>query len=296
MHGVYESVPVTHTPSTSSAWVEAPPPFAVRLAEELAGLRTRWWLALPLAMRLARREWRQRATPLALVTPVLLVAAHAAVLAWIFGAHSLLAEPTLTAQRLACGALVYAVFQHGLTRGATVLVDERALVARRAFPLEALLLRPVLAQTIPAATGLFLLCVWIALERGLSWHCAALPVVLVLFVAFTAALATLLACVHARSRSAGELLAWALPLLTLATPVWWDETWIEPNALVQASLTWNPLAAFVGAARAASGLQHPAAAMDLSSTWCALVAWTLAAGVAAVGVLAWRRPYLADEV
>ena len=72
-------------------------------------------------------------------------------------------------------------------------------------------------------------------------------------VAFTAALATLLACLHARSRSAGEVLAWALPLLTLATPVWWDETWTEPNALVQASLTWNPLAAFVGVARAAMG-------------------------------------------
>ncbi len=295
MHGVYESLPVT-TPSTSSAWIEAPPPFVVRLGEELAGLRARWSVALPLAMRLARREWRQRATPLALVTPVLLVAAHAAVLAWIFGAHSLLADPALTAQRLACGALVYAIFQHGLTRGATVLVDERALVARRSFPLEALLLRPVLAQTIPAFAGLTLLSAWVAFDRGLTWQYTTLVLVLVLFVAFTAGLATLLACLHARSRSAGEVLAWALPLLTLATPVWWDETWTEPNALVQASLTWNPLAAFVGAARAAMGLHHSAAAMDMSSMWCALVAWTMLVSAAAVGVLAWRRPYLADEV
>lgn len=274
-----------------AAWVEAPPSLSRRIVDELASAPARFGSAFPLAARLAWREWRQRASWLAIATPVLLVAAHAGVLAWLFGAGGMLADPVRAAQRLACGALLYSILQQGLARGACVLVEERALVARRSFPLEALLLRPVLAQAIPAGAGLLLLVAWLAAAGTLGAQAFWLPCVVAAFVAFASALAALLACLHARHRGAAELLAWALPLATLATPVWWDESWARPEGFIQAALAWNPLAAFVGAARAACGLGTP------DHAHAGMIAlWTACSLVAAACVLAWRRPHLADEV
>ena len=280
-----------HAPAQEPSWTEAPPRYWARLVDDVRALPRRTAAALPLALRLAWREWRQRASWLAIATPVLLVAAHAAVLAWVFGAGALLADPVQAAQRLVCGALLYSILQQGLARGASVLVDERALVARRSFPLETLLLRPVLAAAIPACAGLALLCVWLAVEGAPGVDALGLASIVAAFVVFTSALVALLACLHARHRGAAELLAWALPLATLATPVWWDEAWARPSAELRAALHWNPLAAFVGAARSACGLgaaEAPHAAM--------IAGWTAAALCAAVCVLAWRRPHLADEV
>lgn len=274
-----------------AAWIEAPPRWTLRVLDECRRLPERLLAALPLAARLAWREWRLRASPWLLCAPVLLVFAHAAVLALVFGAGDLVSRPALAAQRLAAGALLFSILQHGLARGATALVDERALVSRRAFPLEALILRPVLAQAASAGLGLALLAGWSAFDGVLGPRALWLVLVVAGFALFVSALALLLAILHARRRAAAEALAWGLPLATLATPVWWDPAWIGAGAWLREAMAVNPLAAYLGLARSSLGLAH----FEAGALACAC-AWTACIASAALLVLAWRRPHLCDEV
>jgi ABC-type polysaccharide/polyol phosphate export permease len=277
--------------AADAAWVEAPPRWTLRVLDECRLLSTRLGGALPLAARLAWREWRQRASPWLLCAPVLLVFAHAAVLALVFGAGDLLASPAGAAQRLAAGALLFSILQHGLARGATALVDERALLSRRAFPLEALILRPVLSQGASACLGLALLAAWGAFAGTLGPGALLLVPVVCGFALLVSALALLLAVLHARHRAAAEALAWALPLATLATPVWWDPAWVGAGDWLRDAMSANPLAAYLGLARGSLGL----APFEAGALACA-AAWTIGAACAALLVLAWRRPHLCDEV
>ncbi|MEY2747962.1 MAG: hypothetical protein RL112_3004, partial [Planctomycetota bacterium] len=272
-------------------WIEAPPRWSRRLLEECRLLPARLRVALPLAARLAWREWRMRASPWLLLAPVLLVGAHAAVLALVFGAGDLLSRPELAAQRLAAGALLFSILQHGLARGATALVDERALLSRRAFPLEAIVLRPVLAQAASACVGLALLAGWAAFDGVLGPLALLLAPVVVAFALLVFSLALLLAILHAHRRAAAEALAWALPLATLATPVWWDPAWVDAGLWLRGAMEANPLAAYLGLARACLGF----APLEPAAFACAGL-WTAGLVAAALLVLAWRRPHLCDEV
>jgi lipopolysaccharide transport system permease protein len=162
---------------------------------------------------------------------------------------------------LFCGMLPWLAFSEGLTRSATVILEQAHLIKKVVFPSEILPPYVVTSALVIELFGLAVLLVAVGVfYRGPSWSMLLLPAILLLQFFFTVGLGWLLASVNVFLRDVGQVLGLGLTLWLFVTPIFY------PAELVPARFRWvldlNPMYYLVEAYRAvlleqrAPGLAH----------------------------------------
>jgi len=192
---------------------------------------------------------------------------------------------------LMAGLLPWMAISEGISRSASALTDNAAMVKKTVFPIEALVLSVVLAAVVNQMIGFAVYAVYVALlgHFSLPWALLALPA-LALQVLLTFGIGCLAATVTTFVRDAAQAIQIALTVVFWATPI------VYPASLVPARfrpiLAVNPVAHLTEWYRRAFTLHvlpDPGSALYLT-----IVACTLAVLGAALFFKA--RPHFADLI
>ena len=192
---------------------------------------------------------------------------------------------------LMAGLLPWMAFSEAISRCASVLTDNAAMVKKTVFPLETLVLAVVVAAVVNQAIGLVVYAVYVALlgHLSLAWLLLLVPAV-VLQTAIAFGLGCLAATITVFVRDAAHAIGIALQVLFYATPI------IYPSSLVperfRPILRANPMAHLTDWYRDAFTLHAlPAAASVLYVAVFAVVCVALGAAL-----FARARPHFADLI
>lgn len=221
-----------------------------------------------------------------LMNPLFTIVVYAVVFQYIFR----VGIPNFLAFFLV-GFLMWLFFSRAVTAAATCIVDNEAVVKRSAFPLEVLPLAGVLYHLFHHVVALgialpLMLTLWGA---RVSWSLLWVGAVLVAFVAFTLAVAMLLATVGVFFRDTRDILEVALPMLFWATPIFYSPD-MAPEFL-QFVVSANPVTSFLGAMRAALLEGHSPS----GSEFTLMAFWLSLALLAGMWAFMHFRPRFAEE-
>lgn len=149
-----------------------------------------------------------------------------------------------------CGLVPWSHFATSLTQATPSLVNLRDLLRKSAFPREVIPLSKLLAALLDLTIGAVLLLVLlVAYGRPPGPSALAVPLILLLQLAFTAGLALLLAVGNVYFRDVNYLLQVGIVLLMFASPVVYP---LPPERGATATLLrWNPMASYLTAYREA---------------------------------------------
>lgn len=150
---------------------------------------------------------------------------------------------------LFCGMLPWLAFAEGVTRAASVILDQAHLLKKVVFPAEILPVYVVVSALVTEFAGLAVFLAAVGLfHRGLGWALLGLPVVVGLQLLFTLGLAWLLAGLNVFLRDVGQVLGLAMTLWLFLTPIFY------PPEMIPAGFRWllalNPMYYVVEAYRA----------------------------------------------
>ena len=119
-----------------------------------------------------------------------------------------------------CGILPWTWFSASLSEASGSLISGGNLIKKVLFPAEVLPLVSVLANMVHFFLGLPILLIFLVLYRPPTlWHLAVFPVVVLVQLVFTSALALLLAALAVHFRDIRDILANLLTLWFFATPI-----------------------------------------------------------------------------
>src|ERR1700730_1575493 len=192
---------------------------------------------------------------------------------------------------LMAGLLPWMAIHEGISRSASALTDNAAMVKKTVFPIETLVLSVILAAVVNQAIGCAVFAVDVALlgHFPLPWALLALPA-LVLQVLLTFGIGCLAATVTTFVRDAAQAIQIALTVVFWATPI------VYPASLVPARfrpiLAVNPVTHLTEWYRRAFTLHvlpDPGSALYLTVVACALAALGAALFFKA-------RPHFADLI
>src|SRR5512132_3041417 len=192
---------------------------------------------------------------------------------------------------LMAGLLPWMAVQEGISRSASALTDNAAMVKKMVFPIETLILSVVLAAVVNEVIGLVVYAVYVALlgHFSLGWALLAIPALL-LQVLLTFGIGCIAATVTTFVRDAAQAIGIALTVVFWATPI------VYPASLVPARfqpiLSANPLTHLTEWYRRAFTLH---AAPDASSVLY-LTVFSLAAAVLGALLFTRARPHFADLI
>jgi ABC-type polysaccharide/polyol phosphate export permease len=192
---------------------------------------------------------------------------------------------------LLAGLLPWMAFQEGVSRAATALTDNAAMVKKTVFPIETLVLSIVLAAIANQLIAFALYAGYLAVIGHLSlpWALLALPA-LAVQTALTFGLACLVATLATFVRDLVPIVGIALTVVFYATPI------VYPAEMVPARLRFlidaNPLAHLTGWYRDAFALHRlpPAGSIVFTTVFAA------AALVAGTALFRRARPHFADLI
>lgn len=141
---------------------------------------------------------------------------------------------------LFCGMLPWLAFAEGVTRSASVVLEQAHLIKKVVFPSEILPAYVVISALVMESVGLAVLLAAVGLfYRGLGWPMLLLPVIIVLQFLFTMGLGWLLASVNVFLRDVGQLLGLTMTLWMFLTPIFY------PAEMMPERLRWllelNPM-------------------------------------------------------
>lgn len=141
---------------------------------------------------------------------------------------------------LFCGMLPWNAFHEGVSRSATVILDNANLIKRTIFPAEILPVYVVASGIVNQLIGLGVLLGAVLLTaKTLSPLLLFLPVILLLQGTFTLGLAWIIAALNVFLRDVGQVLGMVLTLWLFLTPVFY------PPSSVPSSMRWilfvNPM-------------------------------------------------------
>jgi lipopolysaccharide transport system permease protein len=189
----------------------------------------------------------------ALLAPLCVLAAYALVFATFLGVrlsaeHA--GEPLLLPAYMFAGALSAASVTATVARAAGVILENRGLVHKRAYPCALLPVQVALVEGFLFCAGALVLAVALAVTRGIGGTLVLAPVLIVLQVVFACGLGWLAAAANVFLRDTASLLSIALPMWTLATPVFWVRAGVPGVERFRAMIEWNPLSRLIDAWRA----------------------------------------------
>ncbi len=192
---------------------------------------------------------------------------------------------------LMAGLLPWMAIQEGISRSASVLVDNAAMVKKTVFPVETLVLSVVLAAVVNEVIALTIFAVYLAVigHLSLAWLLLALPA-LVLQILMTFGIGCIAATLTAFVRDTAHAVGIALTVVFYATPI------VYPVSLVPEKLRpiieANPVAHLVDLFRRAFTLHAAPAPASIAylTVFCA--------GMALLGaaLFARARPHFADLI
>lgn len=177
----------------------------------------------------------------ALIQPVALLLLYTFVFAYIlkirFGPNGTTGSFALY---LFCGMLPWLAFAEGITRSASVIVEQAPLIKKVLFPSEILPVYVVVSALVMELVGLVILLAGVGLfHRGLGWRLILLPVVLAFQFLFTMGIGWVLASLNVFLRDVGQILGLCLTLWMFLTPIFY------PAELMPARYGWilslNPM-------------------------------------------------------
>lgn len=179
------------------------------------------------------------------IQPLFMMALYTFVFAVIlkvkFGANG---STTSFALYLVCGLLPWLAFSEGLTRCASVVIDNANLVRKVVFPLEILPINVVAAALVSQIIGTaILLGACLAMGIGASWTWLAIPVMLIPQILWTLGLGWLLASIGVYVRDVGQIIGMGLTTWVFLTPIYYPATAIP--ARFRFLLDANPMATIV---------------------------------------------------
>jgi lipopolysaccharide transport system permease protein len=185
----------------------------------------------------------------AVIQPLALLVLYTFVFSYVLRLRLGGADSTATfALYLFCGMLPWLAFSEGLTRSATVILEQAHLIKKVVFPSEILPPYVVTSALVIELFGLAVLLVAVAVfYRGPSWSMLLLPPILLLQFLLTVGVGWLLASVNVFLRDVGQVLGLGLTLWLFVTPIFY------PAELVPARFRWvldlNPMYYLVQAYR-----------------------------------------------
>ena len=177
----------------------------------------------------------------ALIQPLVLLLLYTFVFAYVlkirFGANGTTGSFALY---LFCGMLPWLAFAEGITRAASVIVEQTPLIKKVVFPSEILPAYVVISALVTELAGLAILLGGVGLfHRGLSRSVTLLPVLLALQFLFTMGVGWVLASLNVFLRDVGQVLGMALTLWMFLTPIFY------PAELLPTRYVWvlylNPM-------------------------------------------------------
>lgn len=192
---------------------------------------------------------------------------------------------------LMAGLLPWMAIQEGISRSASVLVDNAAMVKKTVFPVETLVLSVVLAAVVNELIALAIFAVYVGLVGHLSvaWLSLVVPALL-LQVAMTFGLGCIAATSTAFVRDTAHAVGIALTVVFYATPIVYPAS-LVPERL-RPILEANPVAHLVDLYRRAFTLHAapPAGSVLYLTLFCG--------GVALLGAALFSRarPHFADLI
>ena len=192
---------------------------------------------------------------------------------------------------LMAGLLPWMAIQEGLSRSASVLVDNAAMVKKTVFPVETLVLSVVVAAVVNELIALAIFAVYVALvgHLSLAWLPLVLPALL-LQIAMTFGLGCIAATLTAFLRDTVHAVSVGLTVLFYATPVVYPLSLVPPR--LRPIIEANPLTHLVDLFRRAFTLH---AAPEPSSV-IYLTVFSLLAAAAGAALFARARPHFADLI
>jgi ABC-type polysaccharide/polyol phosphate export permease len=219
----------------------------------------------------------------AVVQPLALLALYTFVFSYVLGLRfGGTASEAGFAVYLFCGMLPWLAFAEGVSRSATVILDQASLIKKVVFPSEIL---PAYVVTSALVTELVALAVFAAgvslVDRRLGWPLLLLPLVVALQFIFTMGLAWALSSLNVFLRDVGQVLGLVMTCWMFLTPVFY------PAELVPARARWllelNPMYHVVQAYRDVVLERQPPG-------WASLAALTaIALGTFVLGHWLFRR-------
>jgi ABC-type polysaccharide/polyol phosphate export permease len=187
---------------------------------------------------------------------------------------------------LFAGLALWSFFNSSINAGINGLLGSGGLLQKIYFPAYAPVLGAGLAVGVQSLIELGLLLVVLLFLGNLSWTWLLVPALLVLFVAFSSAVATGIAILNVYYRDLAHLVAVALQLLFYLTPIIYTpefvpETW--RGVPLRAIVEFSPISEFITLFRA---LVYDLTPGTLTQ-WVSVALWTGAALV--FGSLVYRR-------
>ena len=159
----------------------------------------------------------------ALIQPLVLLLLYTFIFAYVlkirFGANGTTGSFALY---LFCGMLPWLAFADGISRAASVIVEQTPLIKKVVFPSEILPAYVVISALVTEIAGLVILLGAVGLfYRGLGWSMAVLPLVLALQFLFTLGVGWVLASLNVFLRDVGQVLGMVLTLWMFLTPIFY---------------------------------------------------------------------------
>lgn len=180
----------------------------------------------------------------------------------------------------------WAFFLNSVNTGPVALLGNGPLLQKVYIPAYVPTLASTVAVLVQSAIELGVVIVVLLFFANVSWTYLLLPFWIVLFVVFTACLATALAILNVYARDLSQLVAVVLQLMFFVTPILYPPDLIPEqwNGIpVAAIFEANPLAAYIGAVRdLLYGLTVPSVGV-----WLTMLGWAVASVVGCV--LVYRR-------
>ncbi len=192
---------------------------------------------------------------------------------------------------LMAGLLPWMAIQEGISRSASVLVDNAAMVKKTVFPVETLVLSVVLAAVVNEVIAFAIFGVYVALLGHLSpvWLALAIPA-LGLQVLMTFGIGCIAATLTAFVRDTVHAVGIVLTVGFYATPIVYPASLVPPK--LRPILEANPVAHLVDLYRRAFTL-HEAPA---PASWLYLTVFCVAVAVVGATLFARARPHFADLI
>ncbi|WP_154795211.1 ABC transporter permease [Occultella kanbiaonis] len=196
---------------------------------------------------------------------------------------------------LFCGLVLWSYFSSCVNGGMGALLGSGPLLQKIYFPAYAPVLGAGLAVGIQSLIELGILAIVLVVLLNVSWTWLLVPLVLALFVIFTASVATIVSVMNVYYRDLAHLVSVALQLLFYLTPIIYNPE-IVPlswNGIpLRAIVEFSPLSQFVELFRAAI---YDLTTGDLS-TWISVTIWTVVALAGAMFVMKRRGGDLSEAL
>ena len=192
---------------------------------------------------------------------------------------------------LMAGLLPWMAVQEGISRSASALTDNAAMVKKTVFPIETLILSVVLAAAVNQVIGFLVYAVYVAMLGHFSfgWALLAVPA-LVLQILLTFGIGCIAATVTTFVRDAAQAVTILLTVVFWATPIVYPAS-LVPDRL-RPILAANPMAHLVDWYRRAFTLHtapEPASILYLT-------VFAVAAALIGGALFARARPHFADLI